>query len=244
MMKKWGIAILLIGLTFSSCRSNDDDNDLPQDEQNQVDDDAIAEFLDDHYFDPERGLIKKFDSEDASDDNYPTLKSLGVKLPSGVWIVKRPEVEAEGPSIADNLSDSILISFNSTRFKASYEDLIPGQKPYEKYTGLFFNTIYSTGTASWDPIFYYYNIGESVNSNIDLSYYVMEGFVEGLKHFKSTQTNGADIYNFQGAIIVPSRVAYGRDFVYLNGILDNMTYRDNSFIFNFELHKVLPRNTN
>lgn len=241
MMRKWEITILLIGLVVSSCRSNDDDGDLPQTEQNQVDDQAISQYLDDHYFDPERGLITKFE---GSEENYPSLKSLGIKLPSGVWVIKRPDVEAEGPAIANNKTDSILISFNSSRFKASYEDLEEGQKPYERYTGLFYNTIYSTGTPAWDPIFYYHHINQNENSNIDLSYYVIEGFVEGLKHFNSTQTNGTDIYNFQGAILVPSRAAYGRDFVYLNGILDNTTYRDQSFVFNFELHKVIPKNTN
>ena len=78
--------------------------------------------------------------------------------------------------------------------------------------------------------------------NIDLESFVIEGFVEGLKEFSATETSGVDLYNFQGVILVPSRLAYGRDFVYLGGNLDVNTYRDNSFVFNFELHKVVPRN--
>lgn len=245
MMKKWGIALLLAGVFLGACKSDDDNRDLPQDEQNQIDDQAIVDYLEDHYFDPERGVIKKYDEEDEEDDTYPNLKSLGVKLPSGVWVVKRPGVEAEGTSVVSNTQDSILISYNSSRFKASYEDLNENQRAYNKFPAPFFNTIYSTGTAAWDPVFYHTKLTEEmITRNIDLSYFVIEGFVEGLKEFKSTQTNGSDLYNFQGAIIVPSRMAYGRDFVYLGGQLDPNSYRDNSFVFNFEVHKVIPRNTN
>lgn len=243
MMKKWGLALLAIGLVFTSCKSDDDNDDLPQDEQNQIDDTAIVEYLEEHYFDPARGLIKKYD-EVVTADSIPNLKSLGTKLPSGVWIIPRAGVPAEGEIADDNLKDSILISYNSMRFKATYEDLGEGEEPYSKYQGSFYNTIYSSGTAAYDPIFYYTKITDAMaEKNIDLTYFTIEGFLEGLKHFKSTQTNGSDLYNFQGAIVVPSRLAYGRDFVFLNGMLDQNTYRDNSFVFNFELHKVLPRNT-
>lgn len=245
MMKKWGITLLLAGVFIGGCKSDDDDKDLPQEDQNQVDDQAIVAYLEDHYFDSERGLIKKYTDEVVEDETNPSLKTLGVKLPSGVWVIKRPNVEAEGPSITSNTQDSILISYNSTRFKATYEDLGESQKPYNKFSVSFYNTIYSTGTAAWDPVFYHTKLTEDmISKNIDLSYFVIEGFVEGLKEFKSTQTNGSDLYNFQGAIVVPSRAAYGRDFTYLGGALDPNTYRDNSFVFNLELHKVLPRNTN
>lgn len=242
-MKKWGIALIAFGLLLGSCKRDDDFDDLPLDEQNQVDDTTIERYLEDHYFEPTRGLIKKYDADNEEDDQYPSLRSLGVKLPSGVWVVKRPGVEAEGPAIQNNLSDSILISFNSTRFKATFNDLAEGEQPYEKFSGAFYNTIFSTGTAAWDPIFYYSKITEDqANTGITQEHFVVEGFVEGLKEFKSTMTNGADLYNFQGAIIVPSRMAYGRDFVYFSGIPDQNSYRDNSFVFNFELHRVVPRN--
>lgn len=243
MIKKFGIGLLMISLAFTACKKDDEFNDLPQDEQNEVDDRAISDYLEDHYFDTEKGLIKKYSADDETDDGFPSLMAQATKLPSGVWIVKRECVSAEGPAISDNQTDSILISYNSTRFKATYDDLEDGEKPYLKYSSPFLNTIFSTGTPVWDPVYYYKDISETLeNSGIDESFFVIEGFVEGLKHFKSTMTTGEDLYNFQGAIIVPSRKAYGRDFVYINGSLDPSTYRDNSFIFNFELHKIVPRN--
>src|SRR5690606_21922932 len=122
MMKKWGICLLVAGLFLGACKNDDDVNELPQDEQNQVDDQAILAYLEDHYFDPERGLIKKYDEDDEEDDNYPSLKSLGTKLNSGVWVIKRPGVPAEGPAVTNNLQDSLLISYHSKRFIATNKD--------------------------------------------------------------------------------------------------------------------------
>lgn len=243
MMKKWGICILMAGLFLGACKNDDDVNELPQEDQNQVDDEAILAYLEDHYFEPERGLIKKYDENDEEDDNYPSLKSLGTKLNSGVWVIKRPGVTAEGPAVTNNLQDSLLISYHSKRFIATNEDLSEGEKSYEPYMADFFNTINSTGQAAWDPYFYYTPITPDLAGNdIKQSHFMIEGFVEGLKHFQSTQTSGADLYNFQGAVVVPSRAAYARDYIYSGGMLRNDIYRDNSFIFNFEVHKVLPRN--
>lgn len=244
MMKKWGIVLLAFGLALSACNNDDDNNELPQDEQNQVDDDAIIEYLEDHYFDPTRGLIKEFDSEDDSDDEYPNLRTQGTKLPSGVWVVKRPGMTAEGPSVQSNTTDSILISTQTHTFRASYEDLADGETGYSSIVNLSaWSTINTTGVPTWDPTYYYSVLTSSMTDNgLELSHFVIEGFVEGLKHFHSTQTDGSDLYDFQGAIIVPSRAAFGRDYVYTGGTLNNSVYRDLSFVFNFELHKVLPRN--
>jgi hypothetical protein len=241
MMRKWGILAIAFGLLFTACKNDDDNDELPQEEQNQVDDDAIVEYLENHYFDSERGVIKAFDEEDEEDDDNPDLKSLGTKLSSGVWVVKRPEVVAEGESADNNEEDSILISYNAQVFKATYTDLEEGEKPYSGIA-TFDSTINGTGTPKWDPFFYHVNLTDAQTENgITMSQYVIEGFTEGLKEFNSTGTNGSDLYNFQGAIIIPSRMAYGRDFDYINGQL-GYNYRDCSFVFNFELHKVVPRN--
>ncbi len=238
MMKKWGICLLVAGLFFSSCKNDDDVNEIPIEDQNQVDDEAIVKYMEDHYFSPDRGLIKKYDEEDESDDDYPNLKSLGTKLNSGVWVIKRPGVTADGPAITSNVQDSILISYDSKLFRANRdnEDLYGNLNTY-------YNTIHSTGQAAWDPVFYYRNITPDLAENdINLSHFVIEGFIEGLKEFNSTQTSGADLYNFQGAIIVPSRAAFGRDFFFDGSRLNNALYRDVSFVFNIELHKFVPRN--
>ncbi|HLV23966.1 MAG TPA: hypothetical protein VKY36_04240 [Moheibacter sp.] len=243
MMKKWGICLLAAGLFLGACKNDDDNNEISQEDQNQVDDEAIVMYLQDHYFEPERGLIKKYDEDDESDDEYPNLHSMGTKLNSGVWIIKRPGIIAEGPAADNNTQDSILISLHSQSFVATNEDLAEGQKPYQVGLSTFESTINGNGTAKWDPNFYYARITPDMEENdIDLSNFVIEGFTEGLKEFKSTQTSGSDLYNFQGAIIVPSRAAFARDFVYTNAGMDNRSFRNRSFIFNFELHKVIPRN--
>ena len=241
MMKKWGIYILAAGFFFTACKNDDDVNEVSQEDQNQVDDEAIVEYLEDHYFEPERGLIKKYDDEDEEDDDYPNLKSQGVKLNSGVWIIKRPGVIAEGPSITNNTQDSIQISFDSKLFIARRENAESDGDLYGNL-GVYYNTINSSGEAAWDPMFYYSEITEALADNeINLSHFVIEGFVDGLKEFKTTQTPGDGLYNFQGAIIVPSRAAFGRDFVYYGNQLRNDIYRNASFVFNFELHQFLPR---
>src|SRR5690606_26428867 len=106
---------------------------------------------------PERGLIKEFDSEDSTDNDYPNLHSLGTKLPSGAWVIKRPEVVAEGPVADDNTQDSILISYEVKYFKASYQDMGEHGKPYKPLNTLS-STINGAGTATCDPSFYYVNI--------------------------------------------------------------------------------------
>jgi len=242
MIRKWGITMVALGLLFTACKNDDDVDELPQQEQNKVDDDAIVEYLQDHYFSPDRGVIKQFSEDDEEDDEYAPLRDNATKLSSGVWIVKRPGVEAEGPVADNNEEDSILISYVATYFKATYEDLAEGEKPYAAISGTFLSTIYSTGTPAWDPMFYYIRLTDSqIENGVPLSGYVIEGFTEGLKEFHSTGTNGSDLYNFQGAIIVPSRMAYGRDFDYLSGS-PSYSYRDFSFVFNFELHQVIDRN--
>ena len=74
----------------------------------------------------------------------------------------------------------------------------------------------------------------------------LKNFVEGLKHFKSTDRSTQDGYNFQGVIILPSQLAYGRNKVYAAGlgISDHFNqFRDVSYIFNIELVKTEERTT-
>lgn len=241
MMKKWGLAIFAVVLAFAACKSDDDFREPSIADQNKWDDDAILVYLEDHYFEPERGKIKRFDVTDSTDDNFPNLLSQGTKLPSGVWVIKKNGFVAEGPIADDNTRDSILISHETMRFKANYEDLAEGQKPYTNEFSILYSTINSTGTPAWDPYFYFTHITPSmVENNLNLSHFVMEGFVEGIKHFPSTNTDGSEAYNFQGAIIVPSRAAFGRDVVYVGGS-PSYSFRNTSFVFNFELHKVIDR---
>ena len=71
----------------------------------------------------------------------------------------------------------------------------------------------------------------------------LKNFVEGLKHFKTTERSVNDLYNFQGVIILPSRLAYARNKYYISGtgLSEYSGNRDRSFIFNFELPKIEKR---
>jgi hypothetical protein len=241
MMKKWGLAIFAVVLAFTACKNDDDFKEPSIADQNKWDDDAILAYLEDHYFEPELGIIKRFDATDSTDDEHPTLLSQGTKLPSGVWIVKKNDYVAEGRSVVDNTQDSILLSYETKIFQANYEDLDEGQKPYTNNFQHLYSTINASGSPNWDPHFYYKEITEPMaQNNINLSHFVVEGFVEGLKHFKSTDTDGNDVFSFQGAILVPSRLAFSRDVNYVSGS-PSYGFRNMTFIFNFELHKVVDR---
>lgn len=238
------MVFMACGVLFTACKNDDDDIELPQNDQNQVDDEAIIQYLQDHYFEPNRGLIKAYNESDSTDDVYPSLQENATQLPSGVWIVKRQGVTAEGPVADDNTQDSILISLETKVFKADNRDLLEGERLYGTLSSLSsepWSTINQSGQPIWDPFFYYTHLTDAqIENDINLSNFVIEGFTEGIKHFNSTETDGLDVYNFQGAIIVPSRAAYGRDVDYISGT-PKYNYRDFSFVFNFELHKVIDR---
>lgn len=242
MMKKWGLLILAIGLTFTSCKKDDDGFDEPNiSDQNIIDDEVIEIYLKEHYFDPQNGKIKQYSATNTSEDQYPSLYSQGEKLPSGVWIVKRDGVVADGPSITNNKTDSILISYEQLAYVADKTDITETVRPY-KYLQTVFSTL-GAGSPRWDPSFYYVNLDNMhLGDNVKEEHFIIEGLVEGLKHFNATNTSGVELYNFQGAIVVPSRLAFGRDFAFVGNVLDNTTYRNQTFVFNFELHKVVPRN--
>lgn len=241
MMKKWGFAIIAFVFVFTACKNDDDNREPSIADQNKWDDEAILAFLEDHYFEPERGMIKRFDVTDSADDNHPNLLSQGTKLPSGVWVVKKNEFVAEGRAVVNNAQDSILLSYEARTFKANKEELADGQKPYTNEAQIIYSTINASGTPQWDPYFYYTHISPAMAENgRKMEEYVIEGFVEGIKHFQSTANDGLDAYNFQGAILVPSRAAFARDVNYIGGS-PSYSFRNTSFVFNFELHKVVDR---
>lgn len=241
MMKKWGFTILAIVFAFSACKNDDDNGEPSIADQNKWDDEAILAYLEDHYFEPERGMIKRFDVNDSVDDDYPNLLSQGTKLPSGVWVIKKNDFVAEGRSVVNNAQDSILLSYETRIFKANKEELADGQKPYTIDLQTLYSTINASGTPQWDPYFYYTHLTPTmIDDGRKMEHYVIEGFVEGIKYFQSTANDGLDAYNFQGAIIVPSRAAFARDVDYIGGS-PSYNFRNFSFVFNFELHKVIDR---
>lgn len=228
-------------LTAIGCA--EDDNNYDQNEQNSLDDYAIEEFLKDYYF-GEKGKITFYDANDETDDDEPSLYELGQKMSNGIWIIKNPNVAATGPSVINNDTDQILISFQTFYFSSglinNYEDIVYGG------LGLHSSSINELGEPVFDPSFYYADLNPDNENDLE-SYYEIEGFVEAIKQFNATETSGVGAFNFQGVIVVPSRLAFGRDLAYTGETTTtgnrnlSSQYVDASFVFNFELHQVQAR---
>lgn len=243
MIKKFFVTLLAASAFLTSCSSDDDNKELSVEQRNELDDSAIEEYLENNYFHPRSGVITKFDdTEGNEDDEYPSLKSLAVKDPAGYYYAMRPGVEANGNQVESNDNSKILISYDAKYFEAT-NDL---ETYNHKYGSVYnFNSTINTGdgSANYDPSFYYYPVTQTqLDNGIKREYVELSYFVEGLKKFKATNTSGRDQYNFQGIIILPSRLAYGRNKMYTGDrVTTNHAYRNSSFIFTFELHKVTPR---
>lgn len=244
MIKKFFVTLLATVALFTSCKSDDDNNELSTEQQDSLDDQAIEEYLEQHYFSQDNGKIKKFDTIKGNDDdtNNPSLKSLAVKDPAGYYYASRPDVTAEGSSIISNDASEILISYDVKTFEAT-NDTDTYKYKYGTITD-YANTINTgDGSATTDPSFYYYQLTDAqIKNGVKREHVELKYFSEALKKFKSTGRNGRDLYNFQGIIILPSRLAYGRNKMYTGtSVTAKHGYRNASFIFNFELDKVTPR---
>lgn len=258
MIKKYIVAAiatsLLIG--FTSCKNDDDSKDdvdpyveLSQAERDAVDDDAINKFLSNHYFHPLNGKITTKDTIEGTnpttginDDEYKTLNEFAQRDAKGIVYVLNPDVSAEGRSVTSVENDSIHIHVESRYFRPTTKDT----KRYYFNSFSPYSTTVDTNIALKDPSYYYYPLTQSL---IDLGYkreyFELPNFVEGLKYFKATDRNPNDLYHMQGVIILPSRLAFARRMAFVgSGITDSgeYGYRDRSFIFSFELLKVLDRN--
>lgn len=225
------ILLLLFFVTISSCK-NDDDGPilLPQEEQNRVDDLAIVKFLQDHYFNSV-GKVTKFRDDINTDDNETPLHDIAEMNSSGYWIVQRPDFQASGRKVTNAENDSILIQYELNGFIGKIKnDSVFYSTPYNIST-----TINTTGYPIWDPAFYYKKIA-STSTALKKSYEI-EGIQEGLKHFHSTnkEMDGMPAVDFQGLIIVPSRLVFDREYNVFSLAHDTSVY------LNFELYQVIDR---
>lgn len=244
MIKKFFVTLLATAAFITSCKSDDDDNkELSVEQRNSLDDIAIEEYLEQHYFNPTSGKLVKFDKiEGNEDDQYTKLIDLAIKDPAGYYYGMRPGVVADSASVVSNDASEILISYEAQIFKAT-TDTATYKNHYGLLTG-YDNTInVGDGSGKKDPSFYYYKLTDALlEKGVKREYIELANFTEALKKFKSTGTNGTDLYNFQGFIILPSRLAYGRNKMFDGTkVTDQHGFRETSFIFNFELHKVKPR---
>lgn len=226
-------------LLLSSCRSDSTTTtttttvDIAT--QNSYDDQAILQFLLDHYLDS-KGNIKAYSDVASTNPSLATMNP--VKLASGVvYIVRSGAQPTAGTTIAAN--DAISLMQNTYTFvatKNSSTGLISFTSAYP-----FENTISGTGVPSYDPKYYYvknsflakYNTDNSTTK--DHSYFEIEGLKEAMVNFKAFSMANSDNYNLQGVILVPSRAAFARDASYWG------TTTDRSFVFNFQIYKTTLR---
>ncbi|WP_312921564.1 hypothetical protein [Empedobacter brevis] len=253
MIKKFFVTLIACSAVLVGC-NNDDDNGvnketkIPVEERNALDDEAIQQYLEDFYFNPKNGKLTKFDTiKGNEDDAYPTLKSLAKQDNLGIWYAENPHHKGTGETIVSNDSTKIFLNIEVKSFRAT------NSSDYKRKYGLI-NTLpfpwgsidFGDGSALVDP-FYYYSIPSETEAKngVKREHVELKNFAEGLKHFKTTNRSETDLYNFQGIIILPSRLAYGRNRVYGGanaGISDQFeAYRDVSYIFNFELPKIEKR---
>lgn len=227
MIKKSLLAACIFSLLFFVSCGSDDNNasTLSVDEQNTADDMAIVNFLNNYYFD-DLGKVTKFSDTVTPNDKEPLSKN-AIKSPLGYWVVKNPKADKgiNTSNIADGKSN-ILIHYSLKYFVAT-----EGGNGYSTLNTSS-STIDNSGVAQEDPFFYKKPKNDTIQSE---NYYVIKGIVDGLKDFKPTNKSKNDLYHvLQGLIIVPSRLAYGRESNYINS-------KDATFILNFELYKVCPQ---
>ena len=239
MIKKFFITLLATGALLTSCNNDDDSiKEVTIAQRDNLDDAAIEELLDQYYFGL-NGKLTKFDTiKGNEDDNNTKLKDLVVKDPAGYFYAKNPNVTASGSKIKSNKESSILISYDVKYFVSNTDENVTS-KTGPIYT---FGSTSEKGTAAKDPDFFFFEPTEDeAKKGVLPSHREFKNFVDGLKHFNATETNGADLYNYQGIIIIPSRYAFSRDKYYTGTTLSDAYLRDQNFIFNFELHQVTDR---
>lgn len=236
-MKKILLYILLGTLSFTSCKREDDaetEEVVSIETQNSYDDQAAQKFLKDNYFDPQ-GKVVAFSATDPADDNYPSLFTYNpVTLPSGVVVVMKPNAQ---PNPGKTINDKDVMRLTSISYSYNAKSTTDGIIFSSQQN--FINTIANSGTPEVDPV-YFYTKTANLNGK-DRSFYEIEGFQEGIKHFKSCEIPDVDNYNMQGVIIVPSRVAYARDSNVFDVPVFNYKFDDRSFIFNVQVYKTDTR---
>lgn len=239
-MKKIFLYILAGSLCLSACKKDDEVETYVEPEniatQNTYDDEAIKKFLNDNYLDAS-GNIKAFSSTDDADNNEVKLADLSPQtLPTGaIYIVRNNAQPTAGTTVGDK--DVLRIMMRAQAKLAGSTD---GNVSFISSMGFTNNSpLDESGAPLVDPAFYYVKQSVLTASGKDRSYFEMEGFQEAIRKFQSFDMNDADNYNLQGVIIVPSRAAFGRDPHSSFG--GAYSYRNRTFIFNFQLYKSSAR---
>lgn len=256
MIKKFFVTLIACSAVLVGC-NNDDDNGIdknttiPLEERNSIDDKAIKQFLEDYYLEPVKGKLTKFDDvKDNEDDKYPALITYAKQDPLGYWYAENPNHSGTDKTIESSDKNSIYLHYQTTVFLAT-NDTVKANNASQKFYGAFSLGNYDSsinagdGSAKKDPSFYYTTLSETnIKDGIKREHIELKNFAIALQHFKSTKRPISDLYNFQGIIILPSRLAFGRNKVYTgNGLSEYTSNRDRTFIFNFELPEIEDRKT-
>jgi hypothetical protein len=235
-MKKIALYLTLALITTVSCREDEEQiiEELSIEIQNTYDDQAAQRFLSTHYFD-EKGKALELKEGDTTKTKLSDLNP--ITLPSGVIYIARAGAQPiPGEEIGQY--DELRIMQTSDTYIAADSDGTVGfyaQSPFRR-------TIDTSGVPEVDPVYYYVknSILDADNATLpeyvrERKYYEIEGFQEAIKKFKAYNISDDSDYNLQGLIIVPSRAAFARD-AHAN-ISDNLSLRNRSFIFNFQIYK-------
>ncbi|WP_347218325.1 hypothetical protein [Chryseobacterium sp.] len=243
-MKKIFLYILAGSLSFTACKKDDEVEMYQEPEdinvQNSYDDQAINKYLNENYLDAQ-GNIKAFSATDPSDDKEKKLSELKVEtLPSGTKYIMREGLQPAPDKGLEIKSNSVIrIMGRAIAFQAiDNNGNISAQTPL-------LNTIDGMTIPVVDPMYYYVKQSTLKNGATDVakskSYYEIAGFKEALQKFKSFDLPNSAAYNLQGVIIVPSRAAFARNPHYPYG---GISYRNKSFVFNFQIYGSRDRDTN
>ncbi|QCX52853.1 hypothetical protein [Elizabethkingia sp. JS20170427COW] len=255
-MKKILFSIFVAALAFNSCQ---DDNyytqntypTLDEATQKAYDEEAIKNYLENTYI-TSRGKITSSET-DANNSEIKNKKLADLNpqtLPSGVIYIEIPNAQ---PNPGVEIKDKDYLKFQQVGYalRAIESD---GKVQFTSPI-TFYNTIDGGGVPLDDPQFYYVKqkvldaaqklvdekAATAVKAATQRSYYEIEGFQEGIKKFKSFDIADDVDYNMQGIIIVPSRLAFGKDSHY-NYI--GISLNDYSFVFNIQVYKSRARDMN
>lgn len=239
-MKKIFILATALSLVGVACRQETTSTETEVDiaTQNNLDDQAIQHFLNNHYLN-DVGIVKQFSSTDTADDHYSKLSQLNPqKLDNGTYYIVR---EGAQPNLGTDITSNSVIRLMSRTVYYTAQNTSDGGKFGNAnilQSGL------DTGNLDIDPMYFFtpqskidaYNASNSTSHG--KSFFEIEGFSEALTKFKAFDKDDSELYNLQGVIIVPSRAAFARDAHYN---YNNVSMRNKSFVFNFQVYKSTPR---
>lgn len=238
-MKKRFLYLAFAAIALVSCRK-DEIEIIPEveiDTQNTYDDQAAQEYLQTHYFDS-KGVIKNFVATDTANVKLADLIPAPVVLPSGVIYLVKANAQPEPGTVIGDTDKIRFLSSTVTYIAASTDGKVSFAGPSSFKDG-----ISGSGVPEIDPIYYYVKNSTLSAATADVakqrSYYEIEGFQEAIRKFKAYDIPDEENYNLQGVIIVPSRAAFARDLHYN---FNNISYRNRSFVFNFQVYKTSVRN--